>query len=50
MAEELLDAAQVRTRVEQVGRVTVPQLVGREVRVQAGEGEVFLQAQLQVPR
>ena len=50
VAEQFLHAAQVRARVEQVRRVAVPQLVRRQVRVQTGDGEVFLQAQLQVPR
>ena len=50
VAEQFLDAAQVRARVEQVRGITVPQLVRRQVRVQTGDGEVFLQAQLQVPR
>ena len=50
VAEQFLDAAQVRAGVEQVGGVTVPQLVRGQVRVQAGEGEVFLETQLQVPR
>ena len=50
VAEQLLDAAQVGARVKEVGRVTVPQLVRRQVRVQAGKGKVLLQAQLQLAR
>src|SRR5664279_1446503 len=50
VAEQLLHAAQVRASVQQMGRVAMPQLVRRQVRVQAGYGEVFLQAQLQIPR
>ena len=49
VAKQLLHAAQVRTSVQQMGRVAMPQLVRRQVRVQTGDGEVFLQAQLQVP-
>ena len=50
VAEQLLHAAQVRAGIQQMRGVAVPQLVRRQVRVQAGDGEVFLQAQLQVPR
>ena len=50
VAEQLLHAAQVRAGVEQVRRVAVPQLVRCQVRIEAGEGEILLQAQLQVPR
>ena len=35
VAEQLPDAAQVSATIEQVGRITVPELVRRQVRVQA---------------
>src|SRR6266571_3456037 len=38
MAEEFLHAPQVCARIKHVGRVTVPQLVRSQMRVQAGQG------------
>ena len=37
VAEQLLHAAQVRAPVQQMGRVAMPQLVRRQVRVQTGD-------------
>ena len=48
--EQFLNAAQIRSRIEQVGRVTVAQLVRCQVRIETGDGKVFFQPQLQVPR
>src|SRR6266487_1541790 len=50
MAQKLLDAAQVSAGVEEVRRVTVPQLVRREARVQTGERQIFFEAARQVYR
>src|SRR5216117_1315934 len=50
MAQKLLNAAQVSASVEEVRRVTVPQLVRRETRVQTGERQIFFEAARQVYR
>ena len=49
MAKQFLDAAEISTRIQQVGSITVPELVGSDLWVQTRGGEMFLQAQLQVP-
>ena len=46
VAQQLLHEAQVRTGVEQVGGVAVPQLVRSEVEGEAGQREIFFQHQL----
>ncbi len=50
MAEQFLDAPQVGAGVQHVGGIAVAQLVRTEVRIQARDGEVLLQSQLQLPR
>lgn len=50
VAEEFLHAPKVRAGVEQVRGVTVAQLMWCEARVQRSNGQIFLQAQLQVAR
>ncbi len=50
MSEQLLHAAQVRARVEQMRRVAVPQLVRRESRIQPGNGQIFFQPPRQLQR
>jgi len=47
MAEEFLDAAQVSAGVEEVRGVTVAEFVRGQVWVEAGEGEILFQPELQ---
>lgn len=42
VAEQLLDAAQIRAGVEQMGGITMAEFVRRQARVQPGEGEILL--------
>ena len=49
VAHEFLHAVQVSASVEQMGGVTVPQFVRRQVLVQSGNRKVLFQAQLEVP-
>lgn len=46
MAQQFLDAAQIRPGIEQVRRVAVPDLVWRQVRIQPRHFEMPLQPQL----
>jgi phosphoglycerol transferase MdoB-like AlkP superfamily enzyme len=50
VAQEFLDAAQVCAGVQQVRGVTVPQLMRRQARVQAGDGQVLFEPKLQKAR
>src|ERR1700722_14822287 len=43
VAEQFLHAPQIRTRVQQMRRVTVPQLVRRQTRIEPGDGEKLFQ-------
>ena len=43
VAEQFLHAAQIRARVQQVRRVTVPQLVRRQARIKSGDDEILFQ-------
>ena len=48
--QQLLDAAQVGSRIQHVGGIAVPQLVGGySLFVETGELEVPLESQLQAP-
>ena len=50
MAEQFLHAPQIRARVEQVRRVTVPQLVRRHTRIKPGDGEKLFQPPRELDR
>ena len=50
MAEEFLNTAQVGAGIQQVRGVTVPQFVRGQVRIEAGEGEIFFKPKLQYTR
>ena len=43
MAEQFLHAPQIRARVQQMRRVTVPQLVRCQSRIETGDGQVLFQ-------
>ena len=44
VAEQFLHAPQIRARVQQMRRVTVPQLVRRQTRIKPGDDEKLFQA------
>ena len=43
VAEQFLNAAQIRAGIQQVRGVTVPQLVWRQTRIQSGNHQILFQ-------
>ena len=50
VAEQFLHAPQIRTRVQQVRRVTVPQFVRGQAGIESGNGEILFQTPGQLNR
>ena len=50
VAEQFLHAPQIRAGVQQVRRVTVPQLVRRQARIQSGNDQILFQPPRQLDR
>ena len=50
VAEQFLHAPQIRARVQQMRRVTVPQLVRRQARIETGDGQILFQTPRQLDR
>jgi len=46
MAKQFLDAAQIRARIEQMGRITMTKFMRSEIWIQTGQSQVFFQPQL----